>query len=200
LEAESDTEFDTRRATTVPSDAHVTDTVTDEPDEPLGVNTHPVAVPVFEKSAAAMPETDSLKDNVYANVRDVDGDAGAVHVAVGATESIVTEDAETALTGPVFEALSVTEFEANRAITVPSEVHTTDTVTDEPDEPLGVNTHPVAVPVFEKSLAAIPDTASEKVNVYDNERDDEGEDGAVHVAVGGTTSATKDPFEKTPLE
>ena len=98
------------------------------------------------------------------------------------------------------EAESDTEFDTRRATTVPSDAHVTDTVTDEPDEPLGVNTHPVAVPVFEKSLAAIQDTASEKVNVYDNERDDEGEDGAVHVAVGGTTSATKDPFEKTPLE
>jgi hypothetical protein len=200
LDAESDTEFDTRRATTVPSDAHVTDTVTEVPDEPDGVNTHPVAVPVFEKSAAAMPETASLKVNVYNNVREVDGDAGAVHVAVGVSESIVTEDAETALTGPAFEALSVTEFVANRAITVPSEVHATDTVTEVPDEPLGVNTHPVAVPVFEKSLEAIPDTASVKVNEYDNERDDEGDDGDVHDADGGTTSATKELFEKTPLE
>jgi hypothetical protein len=30
---------------------------------------------------------------------------------------------------------------------------------------LGVKTHPVAVPVDEKSLARIPDTASENVNV-----------------------------------
>ena len=98
------------------------------------------------------------------------------------------------------DAESDTEFDTRRATTVPSDAHVTDTVTEVPDEPDGVNTHPVAVPVFEKSLAAIPDTASVKVNEYDNERDDEGDDGDVHDADGGTTSATKEPFEKTPLE
>jgi hypothetical protein len=49
---------------------------------------------------------------------------------------------------------------------VPSEVHVTETLTATFAVPAaGVATHPVAVPVKEKSPAAIPDTASENVNV-----------------------------------
>jgi hypothetical protein len=62
--AASATEFAARRATTVPSDVHVTDTVTEVPEVADGVNVQPAAVPVLLKSPAAMPETDSEKLSV----------------------------------------------------------------------------------------------------------------------------------------
>jgi hypothetical protein len=62
--AASATELAARRATTVPSDVHVTDTVTDVPEVADGVKAQPVAVPVLLKSPAAMPETDSEKLSV----------------------------------------------------------------------------------------------------------------------------------------
>jgi hypothetical protein len=49
---------------TFPAEQFVTVTVTDVPDAADGVNTQPVAAPVvaaFEKSAAAMPVTESVK-------------------------------------------------------------------------------------------------------------------------------------------
>jgi hypothetical protein len=132
-------------------------------------------------------------------VREVEGDAGSVHVAVGEPESIVTVDADAAADGPWLEAESDTEFDANLAITVPSDAHVTDTVTDDPDEPDGENTQPVAVPTFEKSAAAMPDTDSLKANVYDNVREFDGDAGAVHVAVGGVASVENAVFRNTPL-
>ena len=84
----------------------------------------------------------------------------------GDVVSIVTDEALTANTGPVFDAPSTTEFAARRATTVPSDEQVTDTVTD--DDVLdadGVNEHPVADPVFEKSPDAIPDTGLSNVNV-----------------------------------
>ena len=63
-------------------------------------------------------------------------------------------------------AVSVTVFEFNRKPTIPSDAHVTltFTVTFAVLE-AGVAVHPVAVPVNEKSLAAIPLTDSENVNV-----------------------------------
>jgi hypothetical protein len=161
---DADTASAAIRATTVPSDEHTTDTVTLEPDEPDGVNTHPVAVPVLEKSPAAIPVTLLLNTSVYDNVRDDDGDDGSVHDTVGTSVSIVTDEALTPDTGPVMPEAE-TASAAIRATTVPSDEHTTDTVALEPDEPDGVNTHPVAVPVLEKSPAAIPVTLLLKTSV-----------------------------------
>jgi SH3-like domain-containing protein len=141
----------------VPSDEHATDTVRVTPDEPDGVNTHPVAVPVLEKSPAATPVTLLLNTSVYDNVRDDDGDDGSVHDTVGASVSIVTDEALTPDTGPVIPD-AVTALAAIRATTVPSDEHATDTVILEPEELDGVNTHPDAVPVLEKSPAATPVT------------------------------------------
>ena len=90
---------------------------------------------------------------------------GTVVVVVGVgTVSIVTDEALTPVTGPVMPD-AVTALAAIRATTVPSDEHTTDTVTLEPDELDGVNTHPVAVPVLEKSPAATPVTLLLKASV-----------------------------------
>jgi hypothetical protein len=166
VEAELITELGERRAITVPSDEHTTETVIAAEAAADGVKTQPVAVPVLEKSPAAMPDTGSVKVNVYDNVRDAEGVEGAVHVASGTAELIKIVVATSALTGPLFKDKSVTAFEASRAITVPSDEHTTDTVMEGDAEAAeGVKTQPVAVPVLEKSPAAMPETLSEKVNV-----------------------------------
>ena len=61
LPAESATEEAARRSTTVPSEQEAAVTVIDEPEAAEAVKAQPVAVPVFEKSAAVKPETDSEK-------------------------------------------------------------------------------------------------------------------------------------------
>lgn len=102
---------------------------------------------------------------------------------------IVTLEASALLLGPVFDALSLTDPEARRRTTVPSVVQTTDTVMVEPDEADGVKDEHVAVPeALLKSPASIPETVSEKVSVYDNVREADGEVGDVHVAVGAVVS------------
>ena len=78
----------------------------------------------------------------------------------GATRSrvsvVVDVDADV---GPVFEAPSVTVEASRRGWRVPVVPHVvTVTVTVVPDEALGVNVQPVAVPALSKSLAAIPVT------------------------------------------
>ena len=74
-------------AMTVPSDVQVTVTVMEIPDDAEGVNVHPSAVPEFEKSLLEIPDTISLKVNVYSSVRDDDGDVGGDQVAVGGVVS-----------------------------------------------------------------------------------------------------------------
>ena len=101
-------------------------------------------------------------------MRDEDGEVGSVHDAVGAVMSAatVTEVAATKDAGPVFVAASLTMPAFNCATKVPFPAHVTLTETEGFAVPAaGVKTHPVAVPVEEKSLATIPDTASENVNV-----------------------------------
>lgn len=125
---------------------------------------------------------------------------GAAVVVVDTVVSIVTDDAETAETGPVFDDASRTELAERRATSVPSDEHVTEMVTAVPAAAAGANTQPVAVPVFEKSLPAIPDTASLNVSKYDNVRELEGDDGAVHDAVGGVKSTENEELLNTPLE
>ena len=185
LPAGSLTELEASLATTVPSDAHATATVMDVPDDADGVNEQPVAVPVLEKSPLTIPLIFSEKFSVYVSVRLVDGVDGAVHVAVGSVASIVILVALVALAGPWFAAASLTERAASLAITVPSEVHTTVTVMDVPNDADGSNEQPVAVPVvLAKSSLVIPLTLSEKDSVYVSVRLVDGVDGDVHDAVG----------------
>ena len=101
-------------------------------------------------------------------MRDEDGEVGSVHDAVGEVMSAatVTEVAATKDAGPVFAAASLTIPAFNCATNVPFPVHVTLTDTEGlAVVALGVKTHPVAVPVDEKSLARIPVTASENVKV-----------------------------------
>jgi hypothetical protein len=111
-----------------------------------------------------------------------------VVVGEGTAVSMVTGEAVEAEVGPLpLPLVTVPLF--MRRITVPSDVHTTDTVMDEPVEAEGVKTHPVAVPMkFTKSVEAIPETLTLKLKPYDNVRDAEGEDGGVQVAVSTKVS------------
>ena len=68
-------------------------------------------------------------------------------------------------TGPVLPAASLTALAAKRKTTVPAEQEVTETVIEEPELAEVVKTQPVAVPAFEKSAAANPEMASEKVSV-----------------------------------
>lgn len=65
---------------------------TEVPDAALGVNTHPSAVPAFEKSDAAIPDTDS--PNEMPKVSDIAaaGEEGCdENDAVGAVTSMVSD-------------------------------------------------------------------------------------------------------------
>lgn len=80
---------------------------TDEPDAADGVNTHPWAEPALEKSAAAIPRTDSV--NVNPNVNDIAaaGDDGVVETdAPGASTSMFIVDEVVATPGPVCVVMS----------------------------------------------------------------------------------------------
>jgi hypothetical protein len=88
--AVSETAPDASLATTVPSEVQTTVTVIEVPESVLGVKSQPVAVPVLLKSSEAMPLTVSLKANVYESVRELVGELGAVHVAVGALVSMTS--------------------------------------------------------------------------------------------------------------
>lgn len=110
-------------------------------------------------------------------------------VVSGAVVLIVTLVASASLLGPTLPVSSLTELAAKRRTRVPSVVHTTVTVIVVPDELDGVKDVHAAVPdALLKSLEATPLTFSENVKVYDNVRDDDGEDGGVHVAVGAAVS------------
>ena len=85
---------------------------------------------------------------------------------VGAVVSrvIVVGDV-TAAAGPTLPAASEAPPEAKTGITVPLVVQDTPTVRVDPESVPGSKVQ-VAVPLFEKSPAATPVTASENVNVY----------------------------------
>lgn len=146
--------------------------------------------PDVEPGFATVVEVEVTGDGT--DVVDPTTDVDVVEVVV-VTALIVTVEAAVTVPGPVFNAASTTELAASRATTVPSDEHVTLTVTDVFAEvAVGAKEHGVAVPVAEKSLAAIPETVSEKVNVYESVRVAEGDDGDDQLAVGAVTSAPGD--------
>jgi hypothetical protein len=99
-------------------------------------------------------------------VRELDGDDGSVHVAVGTVVSrTMVVVAVAADAGPVLVAASLAPLAAKRGMTVPAEQPDTITVRDEPESLPGANEQLVAVPVLEKSPARTPVTLSENVSV-----------------------------------
>ena len=79
--------------------------------------------------------------------------------------SIVTEEADSAVVGPVLLAASETAAAASLSATVPAEQEETVIAIDDPEAAAGVNTQPVAVPVLEKSAEVKPETVLEKPSV-----------------------------------
>lgn len=137
----------------------------DVPDAALGVNTQPNAVPAFEKSDAAIPDTDS--PNVMPNVSDIAaaGEEGCdENDAVGASTSMVTVGASVLPYGPFCpEEPPNTEFDACVNMTVPDVADAPLMVMVYGPEPLPVTEEidqPVLVPPIEKSLAVRPVTDS----------------------------------------
>lgn len=91
----------------VPSWHWVTTTFTDEPDAADGVNTQPCAEPAFEKSPAAIPETDSVKARPNVNDIAAAGDDGADDTdAPGGSTSMFKVDDAVGAPGPVCEVTS----------------------------------------------------------------------------------------------
>lgn len=109
-----------------------------------------------------------------------------------AAESIVMIDASLFAVGPALLEESDTELAASRTVTAPSDVHTTDTVTEVPEAADGVKLQPVAAPevaTLLKSPEVTPDTLSLNARVYERVREFD-DPGTVHEAVGGVTSTT----------
>ena len=79
-------------------------------------------------------------------------------VGIPGAPSTYRDAAVTADTGPVLPATSLTLFAANSSTNVPSPHPATVTLTETPDVEDGVITQFCAVPVLEKSPAAIPVT------------------------------------------
>ena len=120
---------------------------------------------VVEETPVGIEFTGTMFDCV--GVTEIGVEFGTV-VEVGTTwgVAIVTDVAVTEETGPVFVAASRTELADNRATTVPSLLHVTVTTTETfAADDAGENVHPVAVPVLDKSPAAMPVTDSENVTV-----------------------------------
>ena len=102
--------------------------------------------------------------------------------------STVTIDADEADAGPVLPAASDTEPDFRLNTTLPSDVHVTVTVNDDPDDPDTLDTEHDAAPDCvpnSKSDVANPDTDSANPNEYDNERDNDGDDGPVNPVTDG---------------
>ena len=98
------------------------------------------------------------------SVREVEGMVVVVVGAAGGGEAIVTDVASVSVSGPSFVAASVTAPEIRRRTTVPSDEQDTETVKVVPDDALGLNVHPVAVPVLVKSAEVKPETDSENAS------------------------------------
>ena len=109
------------------------------------------AVAVTLIVAPALYEPSAVEDEKLAIV-------GAV------TSRVIVVVAVAADAGPVLPAASVAPPKANTGITVPPVVQVTVTVRDDPESVPGAKVQ-VAVPLFEKSPAATPVTASENVSV-----------------------------------
>ena len=106
------------------------------------------------------------------------------HAAVGALRSIVTELAASEEAGELLPVLSVVAPAARDNVNDPSEQEEATTVKLVPELAEGVNTQPVAVPVFEKSAGVRPEMLLSNRRVYEREVDLFGVDGtALHEAV-----------------
>ena len=138
----------------VPADAAVSTTAS--PVSSVAVIVLPdwiasLAVAVTLIVAPALYEPSTVEDEKLAMV-------GAV------TSRVIVVVAVAADAGPVLPAASVAPPKAKTGITVPPVVQVTVTVRDDPESVPGAKVQ-VAVPLFEKSPAATPVTASENVSV-----------------------------------
>jgi len=139
-------------------DSAVTVQIDDDP--PVATDEMDDNPEVSTKSAEVSVEQSSGSSPVTVNVTEVvDAVDGAVNVRVGAVESrVIVVVALTFVAGPVLPTKSAICPDFNRGMIVPEEHDDTVIVSVVPDEALGVNEHPVAVPAFSKSALATPVT------------------------------------------
>jgi hypothetical protein len=152
-------------------------------------------------SDAVKPDTGSFAVTVndkLAEFVNVEGFCENDNTGAPDTPSTYRDAAATADAGPVLPAASTTASAANCSTNVPSPHPVTATLIVVPDDAAGVNTHPVAVPVFEKSAAARPLIASPKVTAYVDDADN-GPVGTVENVAVGTVRSTVIAVELTVL-
>ncbi len=169
---------------TVPGDVHVASMVNVVPLE-LDTDTEQLdAVPDVEKSDAASPLIDFEAVSENCITKELESDGVVPQVNVGAVVSMETAVDADELVGPLFAFRSTTEFDASVGITVPSVEHVAVTVNVVPLDASGEKEH-VAVPAFERSPLARPDTDSLKARPNDKVRFLVGVVGGVHDATAG---------------
>jgi hypothetical protein len=121
-------------------------------------------------SASSNPVTGSLKVNVIVSVWPArivpDPDRVGIVIDGAVVSRVIVVLAAVIDEGPELPAASKAPFAANRGVTVPVLHPETVTVKLEPDEELGENEHPVAVPVQVKSPDATSVTDSENCKLY----------------------------------
>lgn len=156
--------------------------------EPAVTGVAQVAVPVLVMSLDESPVTASLKVRSKTTVRDEPAVDVVDHEAEGSDESIVTDDAEVVVPGPLLPAPSETAEERIDSATVPVLAHDRSTRYDDAELATGVIVHGDAVPDAVKSAAVRPDTSSLKTRLYESVVLPVGDAGAVRVAVGDVMS------------
>ena len=170
-----------------------------EPDESVQVTSdEPVfvalTVPIASASSAVTTTVNvGVVSVVLSSVLETPESLAALRFGIpiaDAVVSIVIIEASLFAVGPALLEASDTALAASRTVTAPSEVHTTDTVTEAPEAADGVKLQPVAAPevaTLLKSPEVIPDTLSLNARVYERVREFD-EPGTVHEAEGGVTS------------
>jgi hypothetical protein len=147
-----------------------------------------LAVPDRVMSVVERPVTDSLNVRSKTTVREVPEVAEVDQDADGSDESIVTDDAEVVVPGPLLPAPSETADERMESPTVPVLVHDKSIRYDDAELATGAMVHGDAVPVAVKSAAVRPVTSSLKAKLYESAVLPVGDAGAVRVAVGDVMS------------
>lgn len=162
LLARSDTALASNFGITVPSLQPLVLIVMANPADTSGDNTHPVAVPLYVKSADSTPVTCSFIVSTNEGVKLFVGvTEGVIEDTTGFVRSMRTVAPVTVVAGPVLPNVSLTVFAFCARITVPSLQPVKVTVTAIPVPALKVPPlQPVAVPEREKSPIKSPDIDS----------------------------------------
>jgi hypothetical protein len=131
----------------------------------LTAKEHAPAVPMLVISLAASPVIAWLNERMNVGVRVPTGLAGSDQVAEGIDESIVTVAAETAIDGPLFDALSIADPELTEIVKVPSPAQRTKRFAEVDVLDAIPMAHPGAVPDVARSEVSNSVIGSDQVAV-----------------------------------